>query len=92
MDHSIQKTLTLAEISRVIEMAWEDRTPFDAIETQFGLLESQVIELMRRELKKSSFLMWRKRVTGRSTKHLALRSADVQRSYCKTQYKYASKK
>ena len=92
MDHSIQKTLTLAEISRVIEMAWEDRTPFDAIETQFGLLESQVIELMRRELKKSSFLMWRKRVTGRSTKHLALRSADVQREYCKTQYKYASKK
>jgi len=92
MDHSIQKTLTLAEISRVIEMAWEDRTPFDAIETQFGLLESQVIELMRRELKKSSFLMWRKRVTGRSTKHLALRSTDVQRAYCKTQYKYASKK
>lgn len=92
MNHSIQKTLTLAEISRVIEMAWEDRTPFDAIETQFGLLESQVIELMRRELKKSSFLMWRKRVTGRNTKHLALRSADVQRAYCKTQYKYASKK
>ena len=57
-------------INRVIEMAWEDRTPFEAIETQFGLLEKQVIALMRREMKESSFKMWRKRVTGRKTKHL----------------------
>jgi uncharacterized protein (TIGR03643 family) len=57
-------------IDRVLEMAWEDRTPFEAIELQFGLNESQVIEVMRREMKASSFRMWRKRVTRRSTKHL----------------------
>ncbi|NEQ30419.1 MAG: TIGR03643 family protein [Leptolyngbya sp. SIO4C5] len=56
-------------IDRVIEMAWEDRTPFDAIEIQFGLSEKEVIALMRREMKPSSFRMWRKRVSGRSTKH-----------------------
>lgn len=60
-------------VDRVIEMAWEDRTPFAAIETQFGLTEKQVIALMRREMKPSSFRMWRKRVTGRKTKHLAER-------------------
>ena len=54
---------------RIIEMAWEDRTPFEAIELQFGLLEKDVITLMRREMQPSSFRMWRKRVTGRSTKH-----------------------
>jgi uncharacterized protein (TIGR03643 family) len=54
---------------RVIEMAWEDRTPFEAIAVQYGLSESQVITLMRREMKPSSFRMWRKRVSGRSTKH-----------------------
>lgn len=68
-------------------MAWEDRTPFDAIEKSFGLSESQVIELMRYELKRSSFEMWRKRVTGRNTKHAALRSKLVARAYCPTQYK-----
>lgn len=56
-------------IDRVIEMAWEDRTPFSAIEYQFGLKEEDVIALMRREMKASSFRMWRKRVTGRKTKH-----------------------
>jgi uncharacterized protein (TIGR03643 family) len=56
-------------IDRVIEMAWEDRTPFEAIELQFGLTEPQVIALMRREMKASSFRMWRKRVSGRQTKH-----------------------
>lgn len=60
-------------IDRVIEMAWEDRTPFGAIETQFGLSEKQVIAIMRREMKSSSFKMWRKRVSGRQTKHLAKR-------------------
>lgn len=54
---------------RVIEMAWEDRTPFEAIETQFGLTEKQVIAVMRRCMQPSSFRMWRKRVTGRKTKH-----------------------
>ncbi len=56
-------------IDRIIEMAWEDRTTFEAIALQFGLLEKQVIALMRREMKASSFRMWRKRVTGRKTKH-----------------------
>jgi uncharacterized protein (TIGR03643 family) len=81
------KTLSESDKSRLIEMAWEDRTPFDAIEQSFGLLESQVIQLMRYELKRSSFKMWRERVTGRATKHLALRSKSVDRAYCPTQYK-----
>ena len=63
-------------INRVIEMAWEDRTPFEAIELQYGLKEKQVIALMRREMKQSSFKMWRKRVTGRKTKHLKQRGFD----------------
>lgn len=60
-------------IDRIIEMAWEDRTPFEAIEQQFGLQEKQVIALMRREMKVSSFKMWRERVTGRKTKYLKQR-------------------
>lgn len=60
-------------IDRIVEMAWEDRTPFAAIETQYGLQEKQVIAIMRREMKTSSFKMWRKRVTGRETKHLKQR-------------------
>ncbi len=57
-------------IDRIIEMAWEDRTPFEAIETQYGLKEKDVISIMRRQMKASSFRMWRKRVSGRKTKHL----------------------
>ncbi|WP_254598029.1 TIGR03643 family protein [Polynucleobacter antarcticus] len=83
----MQKTLTEAELSRLIEMAWEDRTPFDAIEQNFGFSEPQVIAVMRQELKRSSFNLWRKRVTGRATKHVALRSKLVTRAYCSTQYK-----
>jgi uncharacterized protein (TIGR03643 family) len=60
-------------IDRILEMAWEDRTTFEAIELQFGLQEKQVIALMRREMKPSSFRMWRERVTGRATKHSAKR-------------------
>jgi len=71
--------LSKDKISRIIEMAWEDRTPFDAIEFQFGLSEKEVIELMRKEMKSSSFKMWRKRVSGRSTKHRKLRNDDVDR-------------
>lgn len=63
--------LSEADIDRIIEMAWEDRTPFDAIEAQFGLTEQDVIELMRREMKASSWRMWRARVQGRATKHAA---------------------
>ena len=55
---------------RIIEMAWEDRTTFDAIKNQFGVTEKDVIKIMRLNLKKSSFKLWRKRVTGRKTKHL----------------------
>jgi len=72
-------TLTDADVSRIIEMAWEDRTPFESIEMQFGLNESGVIALMRSHMKASSFRMWRKRMTGRVTKHRALRSPEVQR-------------
>ena len=63
-----------AEIDRIIEMAWEDRTPFEAIAVQFDIKEQEIIELMRRELKPSSFKLWRKRVQGRATKHLKKRS------------------
>jgi uncharacterized protein (TIGR03643 family) len=73
------------EISRVIEMAWEDRTPFEAIEASFGLKESDVIELMRREMKLSSFKMWRERVSGRKTKHIARRGFKFGRHVCPTQ-------
>ncbi len=66
-----RKDLTERETDRIIEMAWEDRTTFDAIAAQFGLQEKEVIKLMRREMKPSSFRMWRKRVSGRSTKHAA---------------------
>jgi uncharacterized protein (TIGR03643 family) len=75
------------EVSRVIEMAWEDRTPFEAIEALYGLPEKDVIGVMRRELKPSSFRLWRKRVSGRKTKHRALRPKGVIRGYCPTQYK-----
>jgi len=76
------------DISRVIEMAWEDRTPFEAIEANFGLNEQAVITLMRRELTQRSFKRWRARVSGRKTKHLQLRPAGVSRAYCPTQYKH----
>ena len=62
------------DIDRIIEMAWEDRTPFEAITYQFSLSEQQVIALMRKEMNASSFKMWRKRVQGRKTKHEKLRS------------------
>ncbi|TDQ19330.1 uncharacterized protein (TIGR03643 family) [Algoriphagus boseongensis] len=62
--------LSEADIDRIIEMAWEDRTPFDAILSQFGISESETIELMRKNMKRSSFKMWRARVQGRATKHL----------------------
>ncbi|WP_276567291.1 TIGR03643 family protein [Pseudidiomarina aquimaris] len=75
------------ELSRIIEMAWEDRTPFEAIDYTYGLSEQEVIQLMRRELKPSSFRLWRKRVTARKTKHLQLREPGVNRGYCPTQYK-----
>lgn len=66
------------EIDRIIEMAWEDKTPFEAIAFQFGLAEKNVIVLMRKELKRSSFNLWRKRVSeGVSQKHLSKRSENI---------------
>ena len=79
--------LDAVQLSRVIEMAWEDRTPFEAIEHSYALDETAVIKLMRQELKPSSFRLWRQRVTNRATKHQAKRPFDVGRAYCKTQYK-----
>lgn len=84
----MKSTLPPADVSRVIEMAWEDRTPFEAIEACFGLPEKEVIRLMRRELKPGSFRLWRKRVSGRNTKHARLRPGGVLRAYCPTQYKH----
>jgi uncharacterized protein (TIGR03643 family) len=74
------------DIDRVIEMAWEDRTPFEAIDIQFGLSEAETIKLMRSELKRNSFNLWRQRVnSGVSQKHLAKRSADISRFKCSRQ-------
>ncbi len=68
-------------------MAWEDRTPFEAIEALYSLNEKQVTQLMRKQVKYSSFKLWRQRVTGRKTKHQKIRHPDVSRGYCPTQYK-----
>jgi uncharacterized protein (TIGR03643 family) len=70
---------TEADKSRICEMAWEDRTPFEAIAMQFGLSQAQTIDLMRSYMKRSSFVMWRKRMAGLTLKHAALRNPSVQR-------------
>jgi len=78
--------LTVADTDRVIEMAWEDRTPFEAIEQQFGLSERQVIVLMRNNLKRKSFELWRERVnSGVSQKHLMKRNPEIVRFKCTRQ-------
>jgi uncharacterized protein (TIGR03643 family) len=78
--------LTSAEIDRIIEMAWEDRMPFEAIQIQFGLTEADVITLMRRELKRNSFNLWRKRVhSGISQKHAEKRNPEINRFKCSRQ-------
>jgi len=64
--------MEIIDIDRVIEMCWEDRTPFEAIEHQFGLKEEDAIKIMRSNLKPKSFKIWRKRVSGRKTKHMEL--------------------
>lgn len=71
---------TAEEIDRIVEMAWEDRTPFDAIEMQFGVPEKEVIKIMRNEMKPSSFRMWRERVQGRKTKHSELQQSKTFKS------------
>ena len=79
------KEFTIEQLDRIIEMAWEDRTPFDAITFQFGIKEQEVIELMRKEMKPSSFRMWRKRVQGRATKHSKKREFEDGRFKCTRQ-------
>ena len=81
----MKKELTDIEKDRIIEMAWEDRTTFDAIQIQFGLKEQEVIDLMRTEMKPSSFRMWRARVQGRKTKHEKLRDFKEGRFKCSRQ-------
>ena len=82
----LEKEFTERQLDRIIEMTWEDRTPFEAIAFQFGLPEKDVIKVMRGNLKESSFKRWRKRVnSGVSTKHLRKRSQDITRFKCSRQ-------
>jgi uncharacterized protein (TIGR03643 family) len=85
--------MTDRELDRIIEMAWEDRTPFEAIEIQFGYSEAQVIKLMRKELKEKSFKLWRRRVnSGISQKHLKRRSEEITRFKCSRQSNISNNK
>ena len=82
---AIGENLSVVDIDRIIEMAWEDRTTFEAIEMQFGLKQQDVIKLLQKEIKASSFKLWRERTKGRNTKHEALRSDEVDRFKCSRQ-------
>ena len=84
--------LSEIDIDRIIEMAWEDRTTFEAIAYQFNINEQDVITLMRRELKPSSFKRWRKRVQGRKTKHEQLRTFEIGRFKCSRQKQISNNK
>ena len=84
--------MTYRQIDRIIEMAWEDRTTFDAIRFQFGLKEQEVVNLMRKELKLSSFKLWRKRVQSRKTKHQAKRTFKEGRFKCSRQKSVSNNK
>ena len=75
----LKSTLTVIEIDRIIQMAWEDRTPFEAIKVQFGLSAAEVIALMKSEMRLQNWQKWRARVQGRATKHAALRGEEVKR-------------
>jgi len=86
------KSKNLEEIDRIIEMAWEDRTPFEAIFLQFNINEKELIAIMRNNLKKSSFKLWRERVSGRKTKHSKLRDISVDRFKCKLQRNISNNK
>lgn len=85
-------SLTPEQIDRIIEMAWEDRTPFEAIQFQFGRTEMETKALMRRELKRSSYELWRKRVTNRKTKHQKLRNFEEGRFKCTRQRQISNNK
>ena len=79
-------------LNRIIEMAWEDRTPFDVIYKEFDITQNELERLMRNNLKPSSFKLWRKRVSGRKTKHIAKRSNQIDRHRCDRQGKLVSKR
>ena len=79
-------------LNRIIEMAWEDRTPFDVIYKEFDITQSELERLMRNNLKSSSFKLWRKRVSGRKTKHIAKRNNQIDRHKCDRQGKLVSKR
>ena len=82
----MKKNFSVEQIDRIIEMAWEDRTPFEAIAFQFGISEAETIAIMRTELKRSSFNLWRKRVnSGISQKHLKKRNPEIERFKCNRQ-------
>ena len=82
----MKKNFSVEQIDRIIEMAWEDRTPFEAITFQFGISEAETIAIMRTELKRSSFNLWRKRVnSGVSQKHLKKRNPEIERFKCNRQ-------
>ncbi|KJD36132.1 RNA methyltransferase [Tamlana sedimentorum] len=83
---------SINEIDRIVEMAWEDRTTFEAIKFQFGISEQEVINLMRKQMKPKSFKMWRKRVSGRKTKHEKLRTFVSGRFKCSRQKLITSNK
>lgn len=85
MKEKSENPLNERDKNRIIEMAWEDRTPFDAIELQFGVTEKEVIELMRSSLKRSSWRLWRQRVQGRKTKHVKKRTFRSGRHKCDRQ-------
>jgi len=86
-----QTTFNTIDTDRIIQMAWEDRTPFEAIHFQFGLKEKEVIEFMRKNSLPSSFRMWRKRKQSRKTKHTALRNSTVNRFKCSRQKESGNK-
>jgi len=86
------KSKSLVDIDRIIEMAWEDRTPFEAIFLQFNINEKELKTIMRNNLKKSSFKLWRERVSGRKTKHSKLRENSVDRFRCKLQRNISNNK
>ena len=80
------------DLNRIIEMAWEDRTPFDIIYKEFDISQNELERLMRNNLKPSSFRLWRKRVSGRKTKHIAKRNIQIDRHKCDRQGKFVSKR
>ncbi len=92
LKQNFEERFSERELDRIVEMAWEDRTTFDAIQFQFKISEAEVIEIMRLEMKTSSFKLWRKRVQGRKTKHQKLRENEVGRFKCSRQTSISNNK